>query len=1266
MRRKQIIHRSLQGLFILLLALSFTACNTYKPWYNKEVRKTWSQSEPKEEDPYFSLFLVGDCGKAGPEGNAPIMANLTREINEAKAGDQTGIVFLGDNIYHNGLHDKEDEAQRAHDEEALIPQLDVIKNTPAQGIIVPGNHDWDSGGEEGLNYVKNQEKFVKKYLDDKHVFYPKDGCPGPEPVFLGKDIMVLAIDTQWWIHTYEKPNNEYDCAVKVNADLIKMIEDEIKANQDKKIIVVGHHPMHTYGEHGGRFDLETHLFPLTWVMDKAYVPMPVIGSIHPILRKYWGHEQDTRHPAYQSMIDELTEVFEKYPNLTYASGHDHNLQYWPVNEQHYIVSGSGAKSNYVGHGKKANFTSRKKGFARMDFFENGEVWVEFRDAQVEGKTELLYREKLYTASPSTDQNVDFPAVDYAGQEVKLAMDSLYGEHGGLHKALLGKNFREEWATTVSVPVIDIWDAENGYEIIKRGGGMQTRSLRMEDREGREFSMRSIKKYPEFAVPEMLRGTVGAAVVEDGVSASHPFAALAVPPLAMAANVYHANPTMVYLPDDPRLGDFQEDFGGQAYLIEERPAGDRSDVPTFGRSKKMLSTFKMMEEVRASHKHQVDDQWTVKSRLFDMWIGDWDRHDDQWRWGAYKVDGKTLYRPVPRDRDQAFFTIDGIIAWVSIRPYGIRNLHSYDKKVRDEIGYANNSRFFDRSFTVEADWDDWQLAIDSLQANLTDETIEQAIALWPEEIYQLHGEEVIAKLKYRRDHMEDWGRRFYDGLAHTVEVLGTDTRDLFKVERKENGNTLVQVYKLGKKGKAKDLTFEREFLPKETKEIRLYGLGGKDQFELTGNTKKGHRVRIIGGPGKDEIKDESKVSGPAKKTKVYDKQKSTEMEGKEVKNLTSNKKTVNAYERKSFKFNYFAPLITGGFNPDDGVLIGPGFTATTHGFRKEPYSTKQTAGFSYAFATQSFNFTYEGIFKQVVWGWDLNANFDWRSPNYVNNFFGFGNESEYDETQDLDYYRVRYRQGTASILLQKSDKEDQFRFGLGVEYDQGEVDRELAEPTAEPRFITQFDDNGLDSASVLAVRRYVGPVARLTFDNRDNKILPTRGLTLDAGGTWKAAIDEDADNYGRFHYDLAFYFTPNYRKPLQTTVAVRVGGGHNIGDFPFFRAQELGGPTNFGTATNLRGYRRSRFSGRNLFFQNTELRIKLAEVKTPIFPFSVGIVGLNDVGRIWQEGENSTKWHWGYGGGVFLVPFDIINIVSTYSFSEESPKGILNIAVGFQF
>jgi hypothetical protein len=102
----------------------------------------------------------------------------------------------------------------------------------------------------------------------------------------------------------------------------------------------------------------------------------------------------------------------------------------------------------------------------------------------------------------------------------------------------------------------------------------------------------------------------------------------------------------------------------------------------------------------------------------MWIGDWDRHEDQWRWSEFDEEGKDkVYRPIPRDRDQAFFYNDGFIIKAGARQPGLSKFQGFDYNIRDINGFNFNARYFDRSFLTEPDWEDWVETIDYLKANL---------------------------------------------------------------------------------------------------------------------------------------------------------------------------------------------------------------------------------------------------------------------------------------------------------------------------------------------------------------------------------------------------------------------------------------------------------------------------------------------------------------------------------------------------------------------
>ena len=102
---------------------------------------------------------------------------------------------------------------------------------------------------------------------------------------------------------------------------------------------------------------------------------------------------------------------------------------------------------------------------------------------------------------------------------------------------MGANYRKEWNTPVKVPVLNLSTEKGGLTPIKKGGGKQTKSLRLEDASGRDYTLRSIQKFiTDKTLPGDLQSEAAADLVSDGVSASYPYASLSIQPLADAAGV----------------------------------------------------------------------------------------------------------------------------------------------------------------------------------------------------------------------------------------------------------------------------------------------------------------------------------------------------------------------------------------------------------------------------------------------------------------------------------------------------------------------------------------------------------------------------------------------------------------------------------------------------------------------------------------------------------------------------------------------------------
>jgi hypothetical protein len=111
----------------------------------------------------------------------------------------------------------------------------------------------------------------------------------------------------------------------------------------------------------------------------------------------------------------------------------------------------------------------------------------------------------------------------------------------------------------------------------------------------------------------------------------------------------------------------------------------------------------------------------------------------------------------------------------------------------------------------------------------------------------------------------------------------------------------------------------------------------------------------------------------------------------------------------------------------------------------------------------------------------------------------------------------------------------------------------------------------------------------------------------------------------------------------------------IGRYPYFEAAYLGGGLGgFGASAGddpVRGLTRHRYAGDSSLYGSADLRIYVSRFRI-ILPGTWGVLGFADVGRVYLDGEDSNRWHKGYGGGLWFAWLDRGNTVSaTYARSE---------------
>ena len=1242
--------------FTLIILLA-SSCANYK--YNiADDAKGWEQNKP---DPSLKLehtvYLVGDAGKAKLGETPPTLKYLKSIL--AKESENSSVLFLGDNVYPKGLVGQNDE-DRELTEHRLKVQLETLDDYKGNPVFIPGNHDW-GGGMKGL---KRQAKYVNKYInkqrgvkdkDDKDwekYFLPEDGCPGPEVIEISKKLVIIVVDSQWWLEDWSKqPKINDECLAKSRDMFEYLFLNAVKKYRSRNIVIAAHHPAFTNGPHGGDFTAKEHIFPLTQISDNLYIPLPGLGSIVALLRGSIGTKQDPSHQLYKDLTGTMLTSANTFGSFIFVAGHEHNLQYLENGTQKFVVSGSGSQKDPSRIGKGAKFAYGTMGYSTLDFYENGEAWVQFWQPNEDGTdAKVVYRQKVKDELAIIEENIptSFPEFEKGLDSVEvLAVKNNVPEAGPMHKFFLGNHYREVYLNKYKFPTLDLTEFDGGVEPVKRGGGSQTNSLRLQNpKTGKQFAMRDLTKDASRILPYPLnKMTAAVFILEDNFLSSHPFAPTVIPPMADAVNVYHTTPNFYYVPKQPALGVNNDIFGGGVYLVEERPAGDYSDAEVFGGSEKIISTFDVGEKITKNNDHKIDQPWALRSRLFDILLGDFDRHDDQWRWASFKEDGKKIYRPIPRDRDQPFGKYDGFLIRLAnfVDPFA-KQLRVYGPEIKNIKHLAFSSLSFDNSFINELEWPEWEKEVKFMQANLTDEIIDDAFEVWPKEVQDLTADHIKMSLKKRRDDLMKHARDFYEVLSKEVDVYGTDKNELFEIERLDDERTRVSVWEISeKKGKKQEKVYERIFERSVTKEVHLFGIGDEDKFHVTGDVSKGIKIRCIGGLGHDEFIDESKVSGPGKKTLFYDDLRKNDVTlGTEAKDKRTKEREYNLYDRRSIDHDYdlFIPLPIIGSNPDDGFLLGFGGVLTTYKYRKIPYSTFHTFYSSYAFATNGVRFEYLGDYLETFGTWDLYLRSIINSPSFAFNYFGRGSESDYDVSKGIDYYRTRQSRVYVAPSFKKRVAGEAGFLHFGPVIDMTQID------STANRFVTDMANNDLNPDDDIFARKWYGGLELgFEFSSLDNIFYPKRGIFFDSEFNWQTNFNGDGE-YQSLVAELSIFQPINQKETI--IFATRVGGGTNFGnDFEFFQQQRIGG----GITSNLRGYRSDRFFGKTAYWQNFDLRAKLFSSYNRTLPFTFGLFTGFDYGRVWLENDTSDDWHYNYGGGIFITPVDLL----TMSFGLYQPK-----------
>ncbi|RFZ85037.1 hypothetical protein DYU05_05380 [Mucilaginibacter terrenus] len=838
---------------------------------------------------------------------------------------------------------------------------------------------------------------------------------------------------------------------------------------------------------------------------------------------------------------------------------------------------------------------------------------------------------LTVSSAVAQKTADKPLPDpQIKDSITVKVHPSYNNVTGIHRWLFGENYRTDWAAPVKLPVIRISQIYGGLKPTKEGGGMQSKSLRLVDKNGREYALRSVEKTPDKLLPKELQGTFAVDWLDDALSGQHPYSALIVPPLAKAANVPHTHPIIGMVANDPALGEFSKKFANTVCLLEEREPLGESD-----------NTEKALNKLVEDNDNHFDGPEFLRARLLDLLLGDWDRHEDQWRWtDTKKGDGK-MYEAIPRDRDQVFHVVQGLFPSIASLPYVNPAIDDFSGGL-PHVKYSLFKTRFIKSYTdAQMSYDEWMRITNEFVAAETDAVLEEGLRLLPKESYKLRHDELLTKLKNRRNAIPKAMDEYYRFIYRLVDIQASDKNELVTITDGPDKGMLVTIKKIKKDGSTGDVLLEMNYKPEFTEEIRLYVSGGDDHV-VVNTSSTPVKLRLIGGHGTktyEGIKASSSV-------KLYDKPDSLSFTGDAgVFSKHLSRDTNNIRFVPTFPYNVWMPLATAALNRDDGFLFGAGVQfLKKDGFRKLPYTSLQQLMITHSFSTDAFRIRYSGEWIDALGSADITMKAYIQAPDNTLNFFGFGNGTPLVKVGDYrTFYRTRFDtyQFDPAVRWRVNDSTSTISIGPSFQYYHMDPMDNVGRLIQQPLLV-----NSYDSLTVANDKMHLGLAFNYTDNHRKGGIFVSGGYYFTVSVTGYKGLNGYSKSYAQIRPEFTFYtkLTSNGRLIL----ANRTGGGITIGQPAFYQGMYLGGQG------NLLGYLQNRFAGKHMVYNNLQARLKLANIKGYILPGQLGLTGFYDAGRVWSGNDtnDSDKIHTGVGGGAYFSPAALVVVQALVGHSNE--------------
>lgn len=1061
-----------------------------------------------------------------------------------------------------------------------ITSLRLSKDKKKRLYLVDGAPEWRHGQRLGYERVRAVDEQLDRSVERD--LYIGKGCAGPEAVTVGQDILLVFVSSSYLLHSHYKPQNiDTDCDYLYHTDIYAELEDMLDDAGDRQVLLITYHSPLASRPPTAR----------EWLL-------PYDGRSHQV------HSSQYRHYRHH-----LNKVLADHPGTIMLSANERSSAYRQVADLHLVSSWSGDPLHLTIDRDSMQISS----------LSTGRLLYEI--ATTKEKKKLL-RQTVVPKNTNTQKSIAI------GPQYKA---------NWLQRGLVGANYREEWTTPVRLPVLDIDTTMGGLRPYKRGGGNQTQSLRFKASNGLKYNFRSVDKDARRNPDNVALQSIYGGVKQDQISSQLPFGDVFAGHLLDYSDILHVTPSPFILDNDSILGDYQEDFGGMVGTLELRPAGvdDIGEELAFGAADKIISSHQLYRRMLSDGDHQIDALAWAKAVLFSIWIADWDRHQDNYKWAAYR-DGKSwVYRPIPRDRDHVLALWEGIIG--NLGDQLAPNVAEFSPQIRDIAGLTHQGRAIQHFMAHHVSRQQWSEAATYLQSIYNKDVIKEAWSHMPRQIRRIRGRWVRDRLLSRLDSLDVAAAEVYRHLNHRLDIYSSNKDDYLTITALPDSTLQVEIHKEKKGKQSDDPYYSQIFDPSISTEINFYLLDG-DDIVCADIPDLGTEVRVILGRGSDRVLSASDHST----VRYYDTDSAADPR------ITILQKEI---QPSVYDFNYDAFLATPYvlFDSDFGLGGEVLLTKYVQKWDQQPYGTRHRWAIRLYPENVALRIGYKRLQRNVVGDWhsDVYIRGAYRDTRY-DNFTGINTAPPVDFAEQRRagqrYYvansSLDSRIGLRREFFGKSD----YRAHLGIHY-------------------VHINHDDAQGPSILGETMPVNIQAyhrsALRIDVTDRSSYPTGGQLYEAEARLGYTFTDEQGIY--YLANISALKATSWTDVSKTIILAKVGASYADGELRYFNYPTVG------NSNNLRGTFNNIIRTDLLYYINTELRKEVWSSRNIILPFTMGVSAHYDYidSRDADQIETALTAY-GYGGGLYATFMDhAYSVYCTYSDSSLGTGRFVDFGVGFR-